>query len=228
MPIKHNSLFDLLLFDFDGTLAHSLPAIAATVRHVFEHCGEPLPAHEVIEPLVGMPLAEIMQRLNPAIDQKEAENRADMYRSWYDANDAERTTLFPGVAETLSALRELGYPLVISSNKPQAILERAAGRLGLTGFFEYIVGITPENPKKPDPGFFTKRIAAKAPEFAAIPPERVLIVGDAWPDLAFASNLGAAGCYAAYGYGEEKECMAYGPKYAINTFSELTRLELTA
>ena len=82
-----------------------------------------------------MPLAEIMQRLNPAIDQKEAENRADMYRSWYDANDAERTTLFPGVAETLSALREQGYPLVISSNKPQAILERAAGRLGLTGFF---------------------------------------------------------------------------------------------
>ncbi len=217
------SQFDLLLFDFDGTLAHSLPAIATTIRQVFQDCGEPLPSPEIVEPLVGMPLAEIMQRLNPDINQEEAENRATMYRKRYDVNDVEHTTLFPGVEETLTTLREQGFPLVISSNKPQAILERAAERLRVTDFFDSIVGIAPDSPKKPDSGFFTRRIAVKAPQFAAVAPERVLIVGDAWPDLAFAANLGAAGCFAAYGYGNSSECLSYKPKLVIDSFAALVQ-----
>lgn len=227
MPNTSNALFDLLLFDFDGTLAHTLPAIVATIQKVFQHCGDPIPSSAAIEPTVGMPLASIMQRLNPAIDAKEAENRVGLYRTWYDATDAEKTALFPGVIETLQALRTREIPLVVSSNKAQAMLERSAERLGLTRLFDSIAGVLPEYPKKPDSGFFTSRVAAQAPQFATVAPERVLIVGDAWPDLAFAANLGAASCYASYGYGPEKECMPYGPDYTIRQFSELANLPFT-
>lgn len=224
MKTPHNPQKKLILFDFDGTLAHTLPSIAATIQRVFQECGDPVPALEDIEPVIGMPLAEMMQQLNPAMGQEEAERRVVQYRGWYDEVDATHTTLFPQVMETLEELRNRGFPLVVSSNKAQAILERSAARLGIDGLFDGIAGVLPEYPKKPDPGFFTRRIAEQTPEFSAIPPERVLIVGDAWPDLAFAANLGAASCYVTYGYGGEKECMPYGPRYVIAAFSELTHI----
>ena len=226
MPEAHTPLFDLILFDFDGTLAHSLPSIYATIQKVFEICGEPAPSMETVKPTVGMPLAQIMQILSPGIDDAEAQRRVGLYREWYASFDAEKTRLFPGVADTLAALRQKGFPLVVSSNKAQPMLEGATKRLGLSELFDSIVGIMPEYPKKPDPGFFTARIAAHAPQFAYVDPKRILIVGDAMPDLAFASSLGASSCYVTYGYGPEDECLPYGPRYVINHFSELAELPL--
>jgi phosphoglycolate phosphatase len=135
-----------VLFDFDGTLADSYPAITASVNHVRAYHGlPPLPEGEVRRHVGrGMPylLAQTAPGGNPEAD-------AVLYREHHPSVLKSGTRLLPGVAEALAALTASGRRLGVCSNKPVAFTRQLLLDLEIVDRFSAVLG--PEDVPRPKP-----------------------------------------------------------------------------
>ena len=143
MPIR------LALFDFDGTLADSFAAIAASVNHVRLGYGlAPLTEVEV-RSYVGFGLDKLMDELCPGFPVAESVRK---YREHHPSVMLTKTRLFPGVQETLFELHSRGTRLGVCSNKAVSFTRTLVSGLGLGTLFADVLGPEDVGGKaKPDP-----------------------------------------------------------------------------
>lgn len=213
--------YDLICFDYDGTLVHSVPAITATMAVIFPEFGVEPPDQDDVRGAVGMGIRETFHRLVPGIREEDVDGWVTRYREVYPPIEQEKTELFPKAQETLRALHERGYRMAVVSNKGRRILGSSVERLGLAEYLDLVVGDRPGYARKPDPRVWEEDVA---PNFPGVTPDKVLLVGDAYPDLAFAKAIGASACYATWGYGNREHCMELGPAHVIDAFPELLNI----
>jgi 2-phosphoglycolate phosphatase len=135
-----------VLFDFDGTLADSYPAITASVNYVRAAHGLPPLAESQVRPHVGRGPVHLLQRTVPGGNVE-----ADLarYRAHHPSVMIAGTHLFPGVAETLQALQHAGLLLAVCSNKPVAFTRGLLDHFGLMPVFAAVLG--PEDVAHPKP-----------------------------------------------------------------------------
>ncbi len=222
------SPYDLILIDFDGTLADTGKVIIACIRETFAHFGATPPSPEKARSVIGMNLTLGMLALRPELTQEQAEAWTKQYREFYWGQGLEMTTLFPGVLETLDAIERArgngGNPaLAVLSNKNQQVLEASLDKVGLGNRFALVSGDREGRRNKPDPELFSQDIL---PVFSGVEPAKVLVVGDGEQDTGFAHNLGAECCWASFGMGDRERCLAHAPKYVIDSFAELKDIVL--
>lgn len=181
--------YDLLVFDLDGTLIDSAPDIASSLERVLARMGRaPVPRPEIIAAIGGGVRKLIERTATPPIEPV-----VEAFLAEYGAHLLDETRLFPGVAETLPALRTRK---IVLSNKPEKLSKRALEGLGVAAHFEAIYGGDSFPARKPDPVAFRSAVG-KA--------ERVLMIGDSGVDVDTARNGGAEVCLVAYGYGKPGE-----------------------
>src|SRR3954462_10431412 len=123
----------ILLFDLDGTLVDSVPDLTKSLNQVLaEHGSTPLPPAEVA-PMVGDGVPALVERGFPARGGSAAEAATALprYIAIYEAHATDLTRPYPGVSETLTALRLQGYRIAICTNKLQQASETVLGGLGL-------------------------------------------------------------------------------------------------
>jgi len=218
-PPRRARPYELVIFDFDGTLADTGPTIVWCVQKTFRDFGAPLPTPERIMAAVGLPLDQMLAGMHPALPESELLGWVAAYRSSYLVPGAPRAALYPGVSDLLAAAREHAICMLVASNKAEHILRASTAALGLTSYFDLILGDLPKTPRKPEYALYAERIQ---PCFPDIRPERILVVGDAWPDMAFAAAIGADSCYARYGFGNPGP--ATSPTHIIDGLPELAPL----
>jgi phosphoglycolate phosphatase len=219
--------YQLLIFDFDGTLANTREAV---FRSMSKTLGELLGGGETItteqiEAVVatgatlpdafGLLLADKLQQAERKIDLAVAR-----YRAIYAEHADEWSTLYPGVAPFLKAALANEVALVVVSNKGEPALRASLGALGIAGHFALILGEQAGLRPKPAPDIFDHRIV---PAFADIPRNEMLFVGDTPADLEFANSVGIDACWAAHGHGDEKACRLLDPVSVIDGFDELAK-----
>lgn len=213
--------YRLVLFDFDGTLADTLPAVTATVQATFRGYGLPVPeAGEVLDKVgLGLSLEATFATLISG-DERKAKGMAEHYRGIYAENDAAMSRLYEGIPQVLEAVRDAGAALAVVSNRAHHVLEGCLKRRGLGGTFDIFAGALPTRPAKPDPAVFHEVVV---PGFPDVDASQVLMVGDTSVDLDFAHNIGCASCYAAWGYGgplaadRTQHCTAAHPRELIES-----------
>src|SRR5690348_14007356 len=145
-----------VLFDFDGTLADSYPAITASVNHVrAAHGLPPLPEPEVRRH-VGRGPAYLIEHTVPGSDPKADVAR---YRAHHPSVMRTGTRLFPGVAEALAALKRHGLLQGVCSNKPKAFTRELLDHLGIAPFIDEVLG--PEDVPRPKPSPEMLRVALR-------------------------------------------------------------------
>src|SRR5437763_10073620 len=127
MPIR------AALFDFDGTLADSFPAITASTNHVRRRYGLPELPEAAVRQYVGYGLPHLMAALVPNAPTDEA---VAAYREHHPTVMAAGTKLMPGVADTLAELRRRGVRLGVCSNKAVRFTRRLVADLGLAQTFD--------------------------------------------------------------------------------------------
>jgi phosphoglycolate phosphatase len=195
--------YRLLLFDFDGTLADTLPAVTATVQATFRGFELPAPeAQEVLDKVgLGLSLEATFATLIGG-DESKAKTMAEYYRGIYAENDAAMSRLYEGIPQVLTAVKDSGAAMAVVSNRAHHVLEGCLARRGLGGVFDLFAGALPSQPAKPDPAVFHERVA---PGFPEVPAQEMLMIGDTTVDMDFAANIGCDACYAAWGYGEGGE-----------------------
>ncbi|EDP46486.1 HAD family hydrolase [Rickettsiella grylli] len=212
--------YKLLILDFDGTLCATHEAILFCIKRTYQTLHMTIPNHNFIDETIraGLGMEKTLKVLSPDLTQQHIERLLLTYETIYLTEGEDKSFLFPNVAETLAVLYAANFILTVVSNKAVNAVNIALTRFQLNNYMAIVVGDTKALKKKPDPMAYTDYIK---PKFKHINPKQILMVGDTPADLLFAKNIGAKSCWAGYGYGDKKACLALHPTYIIKQFADL-------
>lgn len=182
----HHALrqYAAVLFDFDGTLIDSYPAIAASVNFVRQAHGlPPLSVADVKQHVGRGPdylLANTVADFRPEID-------VARYRAHHPTVMLDHTSLLPGAVEALAALHAAGKRLGLCSNKPRLFSAKLLEHLDIAKYFEVVLGPEDVARPKPAPDMLVAALAR-----LQLPADRVLYIGDMTVDIDTARAAGVA------------------------------------
>jgi phosphoglycolate phosphatase len=207
--------YHLVVFDFDGTLVDSARCITRSLERALADCGRACDA-SVIGEQIGLPLHTILRTAAPGIEDDAIEEVIAAYRRHYARLEHELIAAFPGVRDTLRALREAGIALAIATNKLTSRAEVTVERLGLRPLFTAIVGADQARHPKPHPEMLRRVLA-----LAGRAPDEALMVGDTVWDLEMAARAGVASCAVTWGNHPLPRLQEAGPAHIVQSFPAL-------
>ena len=208
-----------VLFDFDGTLIDSYPAITASVNHVRQLYGLPPLDEAEVRPFVGRGAGALLKHTVPA---GSLEDNAAAYRAHHPSVLRSGTRLLPGAAEALRALHERELRLGLCSNKPVAFSRELVAHLGVASFLDVVLG--PEDVAQPKPAPDMVLTAMSRLHIAA---SQTLYVGDMVVDIQTGRGAGVTVWVVATGSDTVETLRLAKPDRLLHSLHELPAL-LTA
>jgi len=217
--------FKVVVFDYDGTLFDTRPAIVHCIQRAFAACGRPIPTLEAVASTVktGLPLQETFF----ALDETVRANRTTLnelvitYRKLYLDEGTPLSKPFAGAKNALQQIHACGAKCVIVSNKGIAAIRRSLDQSQLSSFVELVLADEPGLPKKPNPAILMDHIL---PRYRQLQMEQILVVGDTEVDILLAKRTGISCCWASYGYGVTERCRKLAPEHEISSIADLPAL----
>jgi phosphoglycolate phosphatase len=211
---------EVVLLDFDGTLADTHLAVTECVNRTAANLGYTLVERDKISTAIagGLSLSETLTMAIRDLAPHQVAACVDVYRGLYAKVDLEHSRLFDGVTPTIKTMHEAGVRMAVLSNKGPIAIAGALQRSGLAPFIVQVLAADPGLPTKPNPAVFDLRIA---PAFPNMPRSAFLMVGDTTADICFAKSINVPICWASYGYGDPIACKQLAPEHEISCFAEL-------
>lgn len=206
--------FDLIVFDWDGTLMDSTATIVICIQAAARDLGLPVPDDKRAAYVIGLGLHEAMQTVLPDLEPKHYPHMVERYRYHYLTKD-KGLTLFDGVPEMLADLSQQGYFLAVATGKSRVGLNRALDAANLLSAFD-ATRCADETFSKPHPAMLQELTRELGQDMA-----RTVMIGDTTHDLQMAVNAGAAGIAVHYGAHSEPELQALNPIFAATSVFEL-------
>ncbi len=208
------SRYELVVFDWDGTLMDSAGAIAQALQLAAQDLGLEPPTDAAARHIIGLGLGDALRHALPNLPESRYALLSERYRHHYLSRDNE-LVLFDGVVELLDELAACSLPLAIATGKSRAGLSRA---LELTGIGPRFLGsrCADECRSKPHPQMLEELMG----EFGVMP-ERVVMIGDTSHDLNMARNAGVDGVAVTYGAHPAESLAALEPVFSAGTVAEL-------
>jgi len=210
---------NLILFDLDGTLIDSLDDLTNATNHMLLSLGRAAATREQVRGYVGQGARRLVERAMPDASAAELEQGLSRFLCHNEEHIADMTHLYPGVVETLTALRDAGMTLVVVSNKNVALCIKVLTALGADGFFASVIGADSLPERKPSPEPLLKVLR----DFD-VPPTRAVMVGDSINDIAAGKAAGMVTIGCTFGYGDLEEIG--DADYLIDSLPELLELPL--
>jgi len=211
MPRKK---FDLIVFDWDGTLMDSTATIVKSIQAAAKDLGLAAPSDAAASHVIGLALGEAMQVAMPNIDPALYPRMVERYRYHYLTKDHE-LVLFPGVRPMLEELSQQGYFLAVATGKSRVGLNRALNAVGLLSTFD-ATRCSDETFSKPHPAMLQELTRELGQDM-----RRTVMIGDTTHDLLMANNAGAAGIAVEYGAHPVQQLQACHPVFTAKNVSEL-------
>ncbi|MDH1902388.1 HAD-IA family hydrolase [Comamonas aquatica] len=206
--------FDLIAFDWDGTLFDSTAAITRSIQLAVADVGGTVPSDAQASYVIGMALLPALAHAAPDVPQDKYNDLANRYRYHY-LKQQELITLFAGVLPMLEALRERGHWLAVATGKSRRGLNEALQHADLRGMFDSS-RTADETAGKPHPLMLQELMAE-----LDVPPERLLMIGDTTHDLQMARNAGCASVAVAYGAHDPRDLQACQPLHVAADVADL-------
>lgn len=208
--------FDLVVFDWDGTLFDSTGLIVRCIQSACADLGVAVPTPERASYVIGLGLRDALQHAVPDLEANRYGELAQRYRHHYVSAQNE-LSLFPGTLEMLGELKSRHHWLGVATGKGRQGLDEALSRAQLTGVFDG-TRTADETASKPDPRMLLELIA----EFG-VDPRRTLMIGDTTHDLQLALNAGTASLGVSFGAHDPESFGQYGPLEVLHSTAELSR-----
>jgi phosphoglycolate phosphatase len=206
--------FDLIVFDWDGTLFDSTANIVRSLQEACADLGLRRPTHQEAAYVIGLGLGEAMRHLAPklteAVYSDLVQRYSHHYRSLQDA-----LTLFPGAVEMLQALKTRGHALAVATGKTRVGLDQALAHVELKNMFD-ATRTADETFSKPHPRMLQELI-----ETLGVTPKRTLMIGDTTHDLQLARNAGTPSVAVSYGAHEPSVFHEFTPRFIAHSVAEL-------
>jgi phosphoglycolate phosphatase len=184
--------YDLVVFDWDGTLMDSTRLIARSLQRACADVGVTVPTERDALFVIGLNLHDTFNHVAPDLDEEGRGRLSERYRHHFLANEHE-APLYGGVVEMLAELHGAGRRLAVATGKARRGLERALDATGLRPWFE-ATRCADEGFAKPHPGMLLMLL-----DITGVEPRRALMVGDTTHDLELAANAGVDAVAVSYG-----------------------------
>lgn len=206
--------FELIVFDWDGTLMDSTGAIVASIKAAASDLGIEPPSDERASHIIGLGLIDALRHALPDLPTERYQDVALRYRHHYMARDHE-LTLFAGAESMIDELAGAGHALAVATGKTRKGLDRAFEVSGLGSRF-HASRCADECHSKPHPQMLEELMD----EFGATP-DATLMIGDTTHDLLMARNAGVAALGVAYGAHPREALEAEAPLYCAADVAQL-------
>ena len=206
--------FDLIVFDWDGTLMDSTSTIVKCIQESARDLGLPIPDKRAASYVIGLGLQDAMEAALPDLDPVYYPKMVERYRHHYLAKDND-LTLFDGVAAMLSELSQAGYFLAVATGKSRVGLNRALNAAKLLTVFD-ATRCADETFSKPHPAMLQELTRELGQDM-----RRTLMIGDTTHDLQMAANAGASAVAVHYGAHTRAELAAYQTLFAADSVPQL-------
>jgi phosphoglycolate phosphatase len=205
--------FAAVIFDFDGTLADSYGAIAASVNHVRARHGLKAMSVDDVKCYVGRGPDYLLTHTVAGGDLA-----ADVacYRAHHPSVLIEGTRLLPGAMEVIETLHRAGKPLGLCSNKPRVFSQQLLRHFGVADCFGVVLGVEDVARPKPAPDMLLAAIAR-----LNVPRDQVLYVGDMTVDIETARAAGVTVWAVPTGSEERAALVAASPDRLLNSLQDL-------
>ena len=206
--------FDLIAFDWDGTLFDSTAIITRCIQEAVRDVGGTVPTDQAASYVIGMALMQALAHAAPDVPPEKYPELGARYRHHYMAHQHD-ISLFNGVLAMLAELKTRQHVLTVATGKSRKGLDEALHTVELQGLFEGS-RTADETAGKPHPRMLHELMR----EFG-VPAERTLMIGDTTHDLQMAVNAGCASVGVSYGAHEPASFDVLKPRFVAHTVREL-------
>jgi len=212
--LSRSRRFDLIVFDWDGTLFDSTRIITRCIQEAVCDVGGARPSDDAAAYVIGMSLGPALAHAAPDVPREKYPELGQRYRHHY-LRQQQAIELFDGVRPLLDALRQRQHTLAVATGKTRRGLDDALHAAQLRHVFDD-TRTADETAGKPDPLMLHELMAA-----LDVAPERTLMIGDTSHDLLMASKAGCASVGVSYGAHTPTHFSDLSPLYVAHTVAEL-------
>jgi len=198
--MKNN--FDLIIFDWDGTLSNSAGLIINSIKEACATKGISIPSHQAISSVIGLELNKMFIQLFTDYNASDIDDLREIYTKIYRQN-YNKIQLFEGVVLGINELKRQGYLLSIATGSSRRSLDRALLETSIKNCFSSTKTID-ECFSKPHPQMILEIL-----DSLMIEPERTLMVGDSGYDLQMAVNAKVSSLAVTYGSHVKDQLASY-------------------
>lgn len=211
MPPKQ---FDLIVFDWDGTLFDSTALITHCIQASAVDLGLPKPSAEAASYVIGLGLRDALAHAVPELPVDRYAEMGLRFRHHYLAAE-DQLTLFEGTLEMLAGLKTRQHRLAVATGKSRLGLDAALQAVELQCIFDS-TRTADETSSKPHPQMLLELM-----DELGVAPQRTLMIGDTTHDLQLALNAGTASIGVGYGAHEHSKFTAFKPLHIAQSVPEL-------
>ncbi|HAU06771.1 MAG TPA: HAD family hydrolase [Gammaproteobacteria bacterium] len=206
--------YDLIIFDWDGTLMDSTPSITQAMQQAIQQLQLPPLSNDTVSHIIGLGLNEAVSTLYPSLPPARLQQLGQYYQRNFIQQQT-RPQLFPGAADFIKHLFEQDYLLAVATGKSRSGLDSVLTQTQLAPYFT-TTRCVDECPSKPDPTMLKEIIT----ELGATA-ERTLMIGDTSHDLMMARHAGTSMVGITHGAHSEEKLVACTPDYITHDLKQL-------
>lgn len=207
------------IFDVDGTLLDTFSEVRAALNETLVKYGYTPVTYEECKFYMGKGSRVLITRATKqTLDEALLDEMIEDYFEHYHDNNDKYTTIYDGMMDFLTTLKNNGVLLMVYSNKPTPLMDPVLEKF-FDGVFDYTIGLTEGLPKKPDPSPVLDILSKHG-----IDPKDTIFVGDSGIDMEAAVNIGSVGIGMTYGARSPEELLENGAKHLFGSAKDLMTL----
>jgi phosphoglycolate phosphatase len=208
--------YQLVIFDWDGTLMDSTAVIASALQSACRDVGIALPSDRDARFVIGLGAVDTFNHVAPTLDEEGRRRLSERYRHHFLAREHE-APLYEGVREMLTDLHGRGRRLAVATGKARRGLDRVLDATGLRPWFE-ATRCADEGFAKPHPDMLLMLM-----DITGVEPRHAIMIGDTTHDLELAANAGVDAISVSYGAHDDDLLSTRPAKARVSSVAELHR-----
>ncbi|OUN20036.1 hypothetical protein B5G34_16240 [Flavonifractor sp. An82] len=187
-------MYDLAIFDMDGTIADTSLGIINSHRYAHKIMGRPVPSEEILYSVIGGPLLQTYTS-RFGFSEPEARSAVAAYRDYYSNYGIHEASLYPGIEQTLKELFCNGVKLAMATLKKEEFSKIMLKKMGILNFFTVIYGMDKYDTRT------KSQLIEMCMNTTGIPKDNSIMIGDSIHDLNGAKTCGISFLGVTYGFG---------------------------
>jgi phosphoglycolate phosphatase len=212
-------MYDIILFDLDGTLTDPGIGITNSVAHALAHWNIEVADRAELYKFIGPPLSDSFMRYY-GFSEEDAIHAIAVYREYFSVKGLYENEVYPGIPELLSALKAAGKTVVLATSKPEGFAVEILRHFGLYDYFDIIAGASMDESRNKKADVIAYAISQmKNPDLS-----RMIMIGDREHDILGAKQIGIDSIGVLYGYGDRAEHEKAGATYIAERVEDILPL----
>lgn len=212
-------MYDIVLFDLDGTIIDSGLGITNSVTYALKKYGIEVEDRTSLYKFIGPPLYKSFMNFY-GFSEEEAHKAVDYYREYYSVHGVFENDVYEGIEELVKALYEKGKTIVLATSKPEDYARKILEHIGLSKYFTFIAGSEMSHSRVDK----IEVIAYAFENCGILEYDKAIMIGDREYDIIGAKHFNMDSIGVLFGYGSREELSKAGATYIVENAMEILNI----